>query len=108
MLDPSSTWACALCCCYIFVVFVLFFVLFLFSCSRWSFVDVPLVFSSPTDHVVPDWQPRILLGIVEARSVNVKNTTTISSVSTIGGGGGYDDSVPGEATETNPSGDRPT
>ena len=27
------------------------------------------------DHV-PDWQPRILLGMVEARSVNVKNTTT--------------------------------
>ena len=27
------------------------------------------------DHV-PDWQPRILLGMVEARSVNVKKTTT--------------------------------
>ena len=26
------------------------------------------------DHV-PDWQPRILLGMVEVRSVNVKNTT---------------------------------
>ena len=25
---------------------------------------------------VPDWQPRILLGIVDARSVNVKNTHT--------------------------------
>ena len=29
----------------------------------------------PADHV-PDWQPRILLGMVEARSVNVKKTTT--------------------------------
>ena len=28
-----------------------------------------------SDHV-PDWQPRILLGVVEARSVNAKNTTT--------------------------------
>ena len=27
----------------------------------------------PADHV-PDWQPRILLGMVEARSVNVKKT----------------------------------
>ena len=31
----------------------------------------------PADHV-PDWQPRILLGMVEARSVNnAKKTTTI-------------------------------
>ena len=29
----------------------------------------------PADHV-PDWQPRILLGRVEARSINVKNTHT--------------------------------
>ena len=36
-------------------------------------VDVPLIFSCPADYV-PDWQPRILLGMVEARSVNVKNT----------------------------------
>ena len=60
--------------------FVLLFLSFyrfsfvLFSCIRWSFVDVPLIFSCPADHV-PDWQPRILLGMVEARSVNVKNTT---------------------------------
>ena len=48
------------------------FVSFLFLlCSRWSFVDVPLIFFCPADHV-PDWQPRILLGSVEARSVNVK------------------------------------
>ena len=28
-----------------------------------------LVFSCPADYV-PDWQPRILLGMVEARTVN--------------------------------------
>ena len=46
-----------------------------FLCSHWSLVDVPLIFFSPADHV-PDWQPRVLLGMVEARSVNVKKTTT--------------------------------
>ena len=40
------------------------------------FVDIPpIFFSCPADHV-PDWQPRILMGMVEARSVNVKNTHT--------------------------------
>ena len=51
-----------------FCLFVFFF------CSHWSLVDVPLIFFCPADHV-PDWQPRILLGMVEARSVNVKKTT---------------------------------
>ena len=46
-----------------------------FLCSQWSLVDVPLIFFCPADHV-PDWQPRVLLGMVEARSVNVKKTTT--------------------------------
>ena len=46
-----------------------------FSCSHWSLVDVPLIFFCPADHV-PDWQPRTLLGMFEARSVNVKKTTT--------------------------------
>ena len=32
------------------------------------------IFFCPADHV-PDWQPRIVLGMVEARSVNVKKTT---------------------------------
>ena len=41
-------------------------------------VDVPLIFSCPADHV-PDWQPRVLLGMVEARSVNVKKTTTTTT-----------------------------
>ena len=59
-----------------------FFLSFLFcfcsccSCSRWSFVDVPLIFSCPAG------RPRTrlattyitVLGIVEARSVNVKTT----------------------------------
>ena len=57
---PYLFLACALCyCSFLFVVFVLFFVLFL--CSRWSFVDVPLIFSWPIDHV-PDWQPRYIIG----------------------------------------------
>ena len=34
---------------------------------------VPLIFSRPADHV-PDWQPRILLGMPKVRSVNVRNT----------------------------------
>ena len=52
-----------------FVCFVFFF------CSHWSLVDVPLISFCPADHV-PNWQPRILLGMDEARSVNVKKTTT--------------------------------
>ena len=50
---------------------------FLF-CSHWSLVDVPLISFCPTDHV-PDWQPRKVLRMVEARSVNVKKTTTFES-----------------------------
>ena len=46
--------------------------------SVWSLVDVPLIFFCPADHV-PDWQLRVLLGMVEARSVNVKKTTTTSA-----------------------------
>ena len=59
--------------------------MFLF-CSRWSFVDVPLIFSCPADHV-PDWQPRILLCMVEARSVNnvKKKTTTTCLCGCLGG-----------------------
>ena len=52
-----------------FCLFVFFF------CSHWSLVDVPLISFCPADHV-PDWQPRIVLGMVEARSVNVKKTIT--------------------------------
>ena len=39
---------------------------------------LPLIFFCPADHV-PDWQPRILLGMVEARSGNVKKTTTTTT-----------------------------
>ena len=65
---------CVFCysCSFLFVVCV--FCVFL--CSHWSLVDVPLIFFCPADHV-PDWQPRVLLGMVEARSVNVKKTTTV-------------------------------
>ena len=59
-------------CSFLFVVFCVF--VFFFR-SHWSLVDVPLIFFCPADHV-PDWQPRVLLGMVEARSVNVKKTTT--------------------------------
>ena len=52
-----------------------FCLLVVFFCSHWRLIDVPLIFFCPADHV-PDWQPRILLGMVEARSVNVKKITT--------------------------------
>ena len=62
----------------IFFIFSLFLSCSCFLCSRWSFVYIPEFFSSPADHVqystVPDWQPRILLGMVETRSVSLKNT----------------------------------
>ena len=47
------------------------FLFVFFFCSRWSFIDVPLIIFCLADHL-PDWQPRILLGMVGARSVNVK------------------------------------
>ena len=58
-------------CSFLFVVFCVFV---FFFCSHWSLVDVPLIFFCPADHV-PDWQPRVVLGMVEARSVNVEKTT---------------------------------
>ena len=66
---------CSLFLSFIFVVFVLLFVAAFFFCSRWSFVDVPLIFFCPADHV-PDWQSDILLGIVEARHA-LRNTLHI-------------------------------
>ena len=55
-----------------------------FLCSHWSLVDVPLIFFCPADHV-PDWQPRVLLGMGEAQSVNVKKTTkkTTTTINTL-------------------------
>ena len=66
--------ACIFCysCPFLFVVFVC---LCFFFCSHWNLVDVPLISFCPADHV-PDWQPHIVLGMVEARSVNVNKTTT--------------------------------
>ena len=57
--------------------FVMFFVFdFDFALVGDFFEKVPLIFFCLADHV-PDWHPRILLGTVEARSVNVKKTTTV-------------------------------
>ena len=55
---------------FLFLSLCRFFVFVFFFCSHWSLVDVPPIFFCPADHV-PDWQPRVLLGMVEARSVNV-------------------------------------
>ena len=63
-----------MCFALLFLSFCRFVFVFMFSLERCrcSF----LIFSCPADHVLlPDWQPRILLGLVEARLVNVKNTT---------------------------------
>ena len=61
------------CTFFFFWSFCLVFVMF--SCSRWSFVGVLVTFSCSADYV-RNWQPRILLGMVDARWVSVKNTTT--------------------------------
>ena len=58
----------------ILVPLSLSFLFVFFFCSHWSLVDVPLISFCPADHV-PDWQPRIVLGMVEALSVHVKKTT---------------------------------
>ena len=50
------------------VSFCRFCLIFVFVCSRWSFVDVPLIFSCPADHVL-DWQPRSSLDVVEAHPI---------------------------------------
>ena len=60
--------ACVFCHSYSFPFFVVFVCVFFSFCSHWSLVDVPLISFCPADHV-SDWQPRILLGMVEARSV---------------------------------------
>ena len=67
---------------FLFLALCRFLCVCVFFCPHWSFVDVPLIFFCPADHV-PDWQPRILLGMVEARSVNVKKTTTTTLLGTL-------------------------
>ena len=55
---PSPIFFRHVCFVLLFLYFCrLCFVLFICSCSRWSFVDVPVIFPCPADHV-PDWQPR--------------------------------------------------
>ena len=50
---------------------------FFLRSSHWSFIDVPLIVSCPADHAPDCWQPRLLLGKVEAQSLNnVENTRT--------------------------------
>ena len=61
-LLPFSGLCVVLYCSFHFVVFVLFL------CSRWSFVDVPLIFSCPADHVL-DWQPRIYIRLRHDRLI---------------------------------------
>ena len=61
--------ACVFCYCYSFI-------------SRWSFVDVQLIFFCPADHV-PDWRPRILLGMVIYPVVVVVFFTLTDRASTI-------------------------
>ena len=59
LLLSSFFLACASCCCSFLSYFCHFWLVFCFvllPCSRWSFVDVPPIFSCPADHV-PDWQP---------------------------------------------------
>ena len=61
-----------------FVIFVFLFFACFYAISRWSFVDVPLIFSGPADHV-PEWQPRSTLYITEYGGgpigyINVKST----------------------------------
>ena len=67
-------------------VIVPLFLSFLF-CFVFVFVFMPSLelcrypfdlFLSSRSRTVPDWQPRILLRMVEARSVDVKNTTYFS------------------------------
>ena len=53
-----------------FCLFVFLFILLSLELGRCS-SDL----FCPANHV-PEWQPRILLGMFEARSVNVKKTTT--------------------------------
>ena len=62
-----------------FFLLFLFSFFYLFSCFHWSFIGVPFIFFCSADHV-PDWQPRILLGKVEARWIHVKNTTKTTTL----------------------------
>ena len=62
-----------------FAILVPFSLSFLFVCVflllSLELGRCPLISFCPADHVLSDCQPRIVLGMVEARSVNVKKTT---------------------------------
>ena len=63
--------------CYFFPFFLLSFfsLVFDFMLSRWRICMFLEYFSCLlADHVVPEWQPRELPGMIEARSVHVKNS----------------------------------
>ena len=73
--------------CHVLFYSSFFFVVLVLFCVRFHalvgdiivliVVGVPFIFSCPADHVLPDWQPHcLLLGMVEALSVHVKNTHT--------------------------------
>ena len=57
-LRLSFFWQVYFVSCYIYFLKIPFSVVFVCLCL--CFVDVPLIFFCPADHV-PDWQPRILL-----------------------------------------------
>ena len=73
---PSSIFSGMCILLFLFLPLCRFCLFVFFFCSHWSMVDVPLISFCPADHV-PDWQPRVELGMVKARSVNnnVKKTT---------------------------------
>ena len=56
------------------VVVIYYYIGYKYKATTWYLNGFPNGKVPLCDHV-PDWQPRILLSMVEARSVNVKNTT---------------------------------
>ena len=72
------TWVFCYSCSFLFVVFFLCVCVCVFLLLSLELGRCSSDFFCPADHV-PDWQPRVLLGMVEARSVNVKKTTTTTT-----------------------------
>ena len=65
-------------CCFVFLSFGRFYLVFVFNLSLVLLCrcSSDIFFLSSRPRTVPVWQPRILQDMVEARSVNVKNTHT--------------------------------
>ena len=77
-----SSHLCAFCyCSFLLFIFVLFCLVLMLSSELCRCSSDLFLGSCPADHVL-NWQLLILLGIVEARSVNVKNTTTTTTTTT--------------------------